>query len=68
MAPKKFNRRYECMAEWKAHDRLILASSIANHKDKEIFVTGGNDSCISIWDVSNYVAEPKKVSITSNGS
>lgn len=64
---KEFNSRYKCIAKWKAHDQLILASAIANHNGKEIYVTGGNDDCVAIWDVSDSVKEPRKASTTSNG-
>lgn len=67
MARKIFNPRYECVAKWKAHDQLILASAIANYNGRAIFVTGGNDSCIAIWEVSDSVKVPQKVSLSSNG-
>ena len=67
MVRKIFNPRYECVAKWKAHDQLILASAIANYNGRAIFVTGGNDSCIAIWEVSENVKVPHKVSLSSNG-
>ena len=67
MARKIFNPRYECVARWKAHDQLILASAIANYNGRAIFVTGGNDSCIAIWDVSDSVKVPQRVSLPSDG-
>jgi di- and tripeptidase len=55
------------VAKWKAHDQLILASAIANCNGKAIFVTGGNDNCIAIWDVSDSAKARQKVSLSSNG-
>ena len=65
---KRFNSRYECTSRWKAHDQLILASAIATHKEKAIYVTGGNDDCVAIWDVDGCVRDAQKPSMTSNGS
>lgn len=67
MSRKKFDSRYKCVAKWKAHDQLILASALTNYNGREIFVTGGNDNCIAIWDVSDSVKGPQKESSSSNG-
>ncbi|MCJ1397453.1 hypothetical protein MMC11_000646 [Xylographa trunciseda] len=48
---KIFDSRYRCINQWKAHDRLILASSITSYNKKAVLVTGGNDDCVAIWDV-----------------
>ncbi|KAL8803943.1 MAG: hypothetical protein Q9200_006020 [Gallowayella weberi] len=50
---KQFTSRYECMHEWQAHDHLVLASVMTEHRGKRIYVTGGNDDCIAIWDVGD---------------
>ena len=64
---QQFDSRYECVTRWKAHDQLILASAIAHHDGKEIYVTGGNDDCIAIWDIGDHVNGPGKVPTASNG-
>ncbi|MCJ1430760.1 hypothetical protein MMC27_000110 [Xylographa pallens] len=55
---KIFDRRYQCTNQWKAHDRLILASSITSYNNKAVLVTGGNDDCIAIWDIGASVSQP----------
>lgn len=63
-----FNSRYDCVAKWKAHDQLILASTVTNYKGRAIYVTGGNDNCVAIWQVSDSIEAPQKVSLSGNGS
>ncbi|KAL8668482.1 MAG: hypothetical protein Q9168_006891 [Polycauliona sp. 1 TL-2023] len=63
---KQFTPRYECMHEWQAHDQLILASAMTVHRGKRIFVTGGNDDCIAIWNVGGTNNEAQKSTITDN--
>ncbi|KAI9878928.1 MAG: hypothetical protein M1830_010112 [Pleopsidium flavum] len=63
---KKFNQRYDCISRWKAHDQLILASSVAQYRGRSIYVTGGNDDCVAIWDVTDCVHNPAKPSRTTN--
>ncbi|KAL8822950.1 MAG: hypothetical protein Q9191_006325 [Dirinaria sp. TL-2023a] len=48
---KKFNSRYECVGRWEAHEQLILASATAAYKGMDIYITGGNDNSIAIWDI-----------------
>ncbi|MCJ1295843.1 hypothetical protein MMC34_007407 [Xylographa carneopallida] len=54
---KIFDRRYRCTNQWKAHDRLILASSITSYNNKAVLVTGGNDDCVAIWDIGASVSQ-----------
>ena len=62
-----FNSRHENVHRWRAHDHLILASAVASFKSNEIYVTGGNDGCIAIWDVSEWVNRPGNLSRISDG-
>ncbi|KAL8839183.1 MAG: hypothetical protein Q9170_001832 [Blastenia crenularia] len=48
---KQFDPQYECLHQWKAHDQLILASVMTECCGKHMYITGGNDGCISVWDV-----------------
>ena len=64
---EKFNRHYESVSTFKAHDGLILASAFTMHNDKPIFVTGGNDHTIDIWDVGVCGAPSGTSSRTNNG-
>lgn len=63
---KIFNSRHENMNRWRAHDHLILASVVASFKSNEIYVTGGNDGCIAIWDISECVNRPARGSRISD--
>ncbi|CAL8578828.1 hypothetical protein XPA_004601 [Xanthoria parietina] len=63
---KQFTSRYECMHEWQAHDHLVLASIMTVHRGKRIFVTGGNDDCIAIWDVGDNRNEAQTLTAMDN--
>ncbi|KAF3903203.1 hypothetical protein ABW20_dc0101832 [Dactylellina cionopaga] len=49
---RKWSQRFELLGRWKAHDGLILASEMKNIKGRDLYLSGGNDDCVSIWDVS----------------
>ncbi|OCK79980.1 glutathione degradosome [Lepidopterella palustris CBS 459.81] len=55
---QKFNRQYETVTEFQAHDRLILASAFAIINDRPTFVTGGNDNTIAVWNVRDCISAP----------
>ena len=61
------NSRYQTISRWNAHEHLILASSVITYHGKEIYITGGNDGCIAIWDVSEFVGKRQRASLISNG-
>ncbi|KAL8736805.1 MAG: hypothetical protein Q9166_000171 [cf. Caloplaca sp. 2 TL-2023] len=63
---KQFTSRYECMHVWQAHDHLILASVMTEYRGKRIYVTGGNDDCIAIWDVGESNDGAQKSTSTNN--
>ena len=64
---KIFDRRYRCTNQWKAHDRLILASSITSYNNKAVLVTGGNDDCVAIWDIGASVSQSNMQLRNTNG-
>ena len=64
---KIFNQQHSEISEWKAHDHLILTSAVTEFENRELYVTGGNDGCITVWDVSECFDRPPKASITDNG-
>ncbi|KAI9651590.1 MAG: hypothetical protein M1829_002598 [Trizodia sp. TS-e1964] len=64
---KILNQKYECIGRWRAHRGLVLASSFASYGGKRIYITGGNDDCLAIWDVSECVPEPNGGSKSING-
>ncbi|KAF2744747.1 beta-Ala-His dipeptidase [Sporormia fimetaria CBS 119925] len=57
---QKYNQHYETVSSFKAHDGIILASGFTVCNGKPLFVSGGNDDAISIWDVRDSV-EPSQV-------
>lgn len=63
---QKFNRQYESVSKFQAHNHLILASTFTIYNDRPIFVTGGNDNTIAIWDVRDCVSAPASGKKTSN--
>ncbi|KAI4097770.1 MAG: hypothetical protein LQ344_000042 [Seirophora lacunosa] len=65
---KQFSPGYECLNEWQAHDQLILASIVTEQRGKRIYVTGGNDGYVTIWDVGRIRHEPTEAAFTDNVS
>ncbi|KAJ6256187.1 hypothetical protein Dda_9022 [Drechslerella dactyloides] len=51
---RKWSQRFELLGRWKAHEGLILSSAIKTVKGKDIYLSGGNDDCVAIWDVSTH--------------
>lgn len=51
------------MNHWKAHEGLILASGIRKKGDQLLYISGGNDSSVSIWDISQSTAEKSFVEV-----
>jgi di- and tripeptidase len=55
----KIFERYKCQNQWKAHENLILATTVVIGQDRPpIFVTGGNDDCIAIWSIADSIKAP----------
>lgn len=48
----KIFERHRRKAEWKAHERLILTVALTENNGKPYLVTGGNDDCVAIWDLT----------------
>ncbi|KAF2098217.1 glutathione degradosome [Rhizodiscina lignyota] len=62
---EKFDRRYESASCYRAHEGRILASAFIEHKERRLFVTGGNDHSIAVWDIADCAeasTEPKRTS------
>lgn len=55
---KKLNHRYECISQWKAHQGLVLASAHISFRGRRLYVTGGNDTCVAVWDFSDIAPNP----------
>ena len=54
----KFDRQYQLKSRLKAHDGRALASGFSYHNRRPIYVTGGNDDTIAVWDVSGTTLSP----------
>ncbi|KAG8532737.1 uncharacterized protein KY384_002614 [Bacidia gigantensis] len=63
---KIFNQHHTKVSEWQGHERLILTSAVTSLRNRELYVSGGNDGIIAIWDVSNCFDRPKKADIADN--
>lgn len=45
------------MTRWQSHTGLILTSALTTRNSRLILITGGNDDCVAIWDVSRCETE-----------
>lgn len=63
---RKFDRQYVQKTRFKAHNGRILASGFTFRKNRPIYVTGGNDNTMAVWDVSDCMQEPAASARTSN--
>lgn len=64
---KKFNRHYERVARFRAHEGLVLASASTMHGDRYVLATGGNDGSIAVWDLQDSIFSPAEAEKTSDG-
>lgn len=58
---KKFNSRFEEIGSWVAHEGTMLASAANKVKDRYIYVTGGNDNTVGIWDLTEISREQEEL-------
>lgn len=63
---RKFDRQYQLQSRLRAHEGRILASAFKSHRRRSIYVTGGSDSTLAVWDVSDCVASPLSTMKTTN--
>jgi len=63
---RKFDRQYAQKSRFKAHNGRILASAFTFRKKCPIYVTGGNDNTLAVWDVSDCMHELAASAKTSN--
>lgn len=52
---RKWDSKRYYREEWLAHNGLVLATVLTGSNDRTLLVTGGNDSAVSIWDVTSTV-------------
>ncbi|KAK0941429.1 hypothetical protein LTR29_006963 [Friedmanniomyces endolithicus] len=63
---RKFDRQYQLKSRLKAHEGRILASAFTYHRQRPIYVTGGNDCTLGIWDISDCLSPTVTATRTSN--
>ncbi|WPG98705.1 Hypothetical protein R9X50_00149900 [Acrodontium crateriforme] len=63
---RKFDRQYQLKSRLKAHEGRILCSAFANNNGRPIYVTGGNDSSLAIWDITGCTSIAAPTTKTSN--
>ena len=63
---RKFDHQYKLKSRLKAHDGRILASAFTYHRKTPVYVTGGSDNTIAVWDVSDCINISGSESKTSN--
>lgn len=63
---RKFDRQYALKSRLKAHEGRILCSAFTYNQDRPIYVTGASDSTLAIWDISDCISAPARLSRTSN--
>jgi di- and tripeptidase len=59
-----FSQKYHCVNRWKAHEGRILASAVTTYNNQQLYITGGNDNSVSIWDITgchsgSYTGKPQ---------
>lgn len=47
-----FSGKYNCVNRWKAHEGRILASALTTFDDQQLYITGGNDNSICVWNIT----------------
>lgn len=52
------SKRYH-RGQWPAHDGLVLATILTEFNGRKLLITGGNDSAVSMWDLSFVDKYPK---------
>ncbi|CAG8975688.1 hypothetical protein HYALB_00007892 [Hymenoscyphus albidus] len=52
-----FSQKYRCMSRWRAHEGRILASAVTIFKGQQLYITGGNDNSVSIWNFTGCISE-----------
>ncbi|KAE8453264.1 hypothetical protein EG329_011331 [Mollisiaceae sp. DMI_Dod_QoI] len=47
-----FSGKYNCVNRWKAHEGRILASALITFDGQQLYITGGNDNSICVWNIT----------------
>ena len=62
----KIFERHRRKAEWKAHEHFILTIALTEHNGSPYLVTGGNDDCVAIWDLTGFFGNQSSIVRASN--
>jgi di- and tripeptidase len=63
---KQFNSKFEEIESWVAHEGTIMASAAGVFQDRRIYVTGGNDNSVAIWDPIEHPVGPQEIQPIGN--
>ncbi|GAM82437.1 hypothetical protein ANO11243_004170 [Dothideomycetidae sp. 11243] len=63
---RKYDRQFQATQKTRAHEGKTLTSAFTLHKGKPMYVSGGNDNTIAVWNVSDCIAAPGTASKTTN--
>ncbi|KAF2837630.1 glutathione degradosome [Patellaria atrata CBS 101060] len=63
---EKFNRQYESSGSFQAHNGRVLASTFTTYRGQPLYVTGGNDNTIALWNIRDCITAPVRTTRTSN--
>ncbi|KAK3075452.1 hypothetical protein LTR53_001237 [Teratosphaeriaceae sp. CCFEE 6253] len=63
---RKFDKQWQLQSRLKAHEGRILASAFTYHRGRPIYVTGGNDCTLGVWDISDCTTPTAAAPRTSN--
>lgn len=64
---QKFNNQFELVSRFQAHNGRILASAFTKFRHQNLYITGGNDDTITIWNINDCVQGNLASVKTSNG-
>ncbi|KAF2860603.1 beta-Ala-His dipeptidase [Piedraia hortae CBS 480.64] len=62
----KFDRQHGLQSRWQAHDGRSLSTAVTLNRGRLVFVTGGSDCTLAVWDAGDGVASKRLSTKTSN--
>jgi len=65
--PQKYNRQYDTLSRFQAHNGRVLASAFTFDNGKPCYVTGGSDCSVAVWNVKDCIVAGTSEKRTSNG-
>ncbi|KAI5299380.1 hypothetical protein KEM55_002211, partial [Ascosphaera atra] len=61
-----YNSHFENVASWTAHEGTILTSASGFLSGRRLYVTGGNDNTVAVWDLTRHQLEKQGTRDISN--